>query len=195
MSRFVIKPDVMPADAAVVSGRRRFLKTAAATSPIIATLPNGAAFANYSASQCVMDSRDSDPAGAATSTADGFYRVAGQKHTFTTGDVPPTATKVAYSSAALPQTPTIYWDETGTSFDPTTGGWSTPPTSEAVLLLVLFQPDSSGTGNPGQPNSVTDCIPGTVGAPCIFPVTQRTSGNMGIAATCLLSVNPGAILP
>ncbi len=193
MSRFVIKPDVMPADAAVVSGRRRFLKTAAATSPIIATLPNGAAFANYSASQCVMDSqRDSVSAAGAATASDGFYRVPGQKHTFTNSDVPP-ATAVAYSSNALP---TGYWDETGTSFDPTTGGWSTPPTSEPVLLLVLFQPDSSGTGNPAQPNSVKTCIAGAnAGGRCIFPVTQRTDGNMGITATCLLSVNPGAIPP
>ncbi len=61
--------------------RRRLLKTAAATAPVIATLHSGAAFANASAYQCINDARTQPPS-EETSSPDTWVRVEVKRYKF-----------------------------------------------------------------------------------------------------------------
>jgi hypothetical protein len=176
----------------MLQGRRRLLQAAAATAtaPLIATLPNGAAAATASTAQCIVTSRGSSPPNVisnATPPSDTFVRQHGTMAVFRL-DAPPATTETVYSIAPVSGT---YYNSDGTEFD--TDGY-TKDSEDDVLLLRVFKPISD-TGDPvNNPTSMDNC--GSTPIPrCIFPVTQLNPSpdNMGIAASCLCSVNPSLL--
>ena len=176
----------------MLQGRRRLLQAAAATAtaPLIATLPNGAAAATASTAQCIVASRNASPLNnvipEATPPLDTFVRQHGTMAVFHL-DAPPATTETVYSIA--PDSGTYYKSD-GTVFD--TAGY-TKDSEDDVLLLRVFKPFSD-TGDPiNNPTSMDNCGSPPIPTQCIYPVTQQNADNMGIAASCLCSVNPGLL--
>lgn len=202
----------VPEQDAVVQGRRRLLKAAAASAPLIATLPNGAAFATASTAQCVIEARDASKTDqdstfdAKAALGDGYVRVKGIQTEFTrvvesktrqagvTQDVD--VIKVVYS---FPSAPSTYYNVDGTVFNPAEGGWTKGASQEVYLLRVFVPTDGSGTPVGTDPQSVDNCsfvsgVAQDIPPQCIYPVGQRDfyrdDGNMGLTTSCLCSVNP-----
>jgi len=175
----------------ILQGRRRLLQAAAAAAPLIATLPNGAAAATASTAQCIVASRNASPNDVIQgTTGDAFVRHHGTMTDFRLDSAPAT-TETAYSMAADSGT---YYKSDGTVFD--TAGWTKVENSESnVLLLRVFQPISDTFDPVGNPTSMADCGGHSIRPQCIFPVTKQDpgSGNMGITASCLCSVNPNLV--
>ncbi|WP_020506306.1 hypothetical protein [Lamprocystis purpurea] len=175
----------------ILQGRRRLLQAAAAAAPLIATLPNGAAAATASTAQCILASRAASPDDVIPGPAlDTFVRQHGTMTIFHLDEDTETKETV-YSIAAAPR-PGTYYKSDGTAFDTT--GWTKDSESD-VLLLRVFQPISDTFDSVGNPTSVADCGSTSILPQCIFPVTQQDpgSGNMGITASCLCSVNPSLV--
>ncbi len=179
----------------LLQDRRRLLQAAAAAAPLIATLPNGAAAATASTAQCIVISRKAKPLNNvipdATPPSDTFVRQHGTMAVFHLNAQP--NTKETVYSMAFDPVPGTYYKSDGVVFDPTE--W-TKETENPVLLLRVFRPVSDN-GNPDtNPTSMADCGTTPIPPQCIFPVTQQESsnmGNMGIAASCLCSVNPNLL--
>lgn len=178
----------------LLQGRRRLLQAAAAAAPLIATLPNGAAAATASTAQCIVASREAKPLNNVipdTPPRDTFVRQHGTMAVFHFNAQP--NTKETVYSMAFDPVPGTYYKSDGLVFDPTE--W-TKETENPVLLLRVFRPVSDN-GNPDtNPTSMADCGTPPIPPRCIFPVTQQESsniGNMGIAASCLCSVNPNLL--
>ena len=196
MSDQLLKSD--PDQETVVQSRRRLLKAAVATAPLIATLPNGAAWATASTAQCIIASRDASKDNPdihfdARGSLDSFVRMVGRQTEFKEKNGP--RRKVVYS---FPPNYSPYYDVSGVVFEPE--GWRVLNKSEqTVYLLRVFVPrDDNGTPS-SDPTTVTDCtfLSGpshSIPPQCIFPVGQRDFssdfGNMGLTVSCLCSVNP-----
>ena len=167
--------DATPDRESVAQGRRRLLKAAATTAPLIATLPNGAAWASASTAQCIATSKTANPSTVA-SQADAFVRQAGFQYTITPGNI------TVYSIGATEGSP--YYLANGTVRDLQTGETiSSPGTS--VALLRYFKPNTDST-------DVADCA--TTPVPnCVYPriqVAAPSADNQPLYGTCLCSVNP-----
>ncbi len=188
-----------PEPEAVMQSRRRLLQAAAAAAPMIATLPNGAMAATASTAQCIVDSRDDSQATAADvvsdprPTGDAFVRANGEAVNFNrrVGQVSQNVT--VYTIA--PDSKKYYYSN-GNPFVPT--GW-TETSREPVLLMRVFVPTSDSGDVIDDPTSVDDCLTTSTHPLCIFPVSKREpsndAGNMGIAQSCLCSVNPNLLPP
>jgi hypothetical protein len=185
--------------------RRRLLRAAATVAPVIATLPNGAAWANASTAQCIVTSRDTSqsastvgvppsnvPAFDVTTAPDNFVRAPGLETTFKRGTAPNVERQVVYSFPP----DTTYYTPAGSVFNPRR--WTVESTRE-VLLLRVFQPTSDTGDVISNPTSVDNCpTAGPIPPQCIFPVSKRDTtgdlaGNTGLAYSCLCSVNPNLI--
>jgi hypothetical protein len=186
------------------AGRRNFLKAAASAAPLVATLPSGAAWAT-STSQCILDAIKASPTltGAVDwppPSADQFVRVKGETVTWEqTQYVPPPPTlktQLTYHIPSLDNGTELYWMPDGKPFDPT--DWKEKGRTD-VALLQVFTPQP-WTADPSKigPTTVGPCSPGesdTKGG-CIYPVSQVNTANppnIGMQASCLCSVNPGAM--
>jgi hypothetical protein len=183
-----LEPDTNPET--ILQGRRRLLQAAAATAtaPLIATLPNGAAAATASTAQCILASRAADPDDVISASApDTFVRQHGTMADFHL-DAPPNTKQTVYSIAPDSDT---YYQSNGDVF--ITTGW-TKDNEKQVLLLRVFRPVSDNGDTDTNPTSMVDCGSTPIPPQCIFPVTKQDpgsdTGNMGIAASCLCSVNP-----
>lgn len=186
--------------------RRSLLRTAAATAPLIATLPNGAAMANASTYQCVVkNSNETPPNTQPNIDTDMFVRVKAKTwDSFIPGEGP---TKF-YNFSSLDGSDTnITVDTKGNRYN------QSPPTSPEpaeIYLLVLYQPVDGDPMNglyvenridpeispfPSQCtvktglNGWTAPAPGApAGAYCVYPIAQfGDGGNMGATHSCLAS--------
>lgn len=178
------------------AGRRRLLKMAAAAAPLVATIPCGAARASGSAAQCLIDAIDNSEAGLVDPVqsvpappGDTYVRVQGKRIIFARNDetvFPPVIDEVvAFQVPGYPSG--TYFRADGTVFDPNENP-SNPYTQQSsadVGLLKVFQPDSRT-----DPTTVGDCVPGgnDSASTCLYPVSQIDSNNIGVQASCLLSV-------
>jgi len=172
----------------MLQGRRRLLQAAAAAAPLIATLPNGAAAATASTAQCIVASRNAIPSPSNViegTTGDAFVRQRGTEAVFNLNG---TNQETVYSIAPDSDT---YYQSNGDVF--ITTGW-TKDNEKQVLLLRVFRPVSDNGDTDTNPTSMVDCGSTPIPPQCIFPVTKQDpgsdTGNMGIAASCLCSVNP-----
>jgi hypothetical protein len=182
-----------PDQETVVQSRRRLLKAAAATAPLIATLPNGAAWATASTAQCVTDSREGPlPDGATSHGGDRFVRRGGYE-TWVKEDGKRRSIHVC---GIIGDEPNTYY-----SYDPPHEVLPTITDTGATInrveqtnrriekeFLQFFRATTDDAG-------VTNCD-GTDGGPavppqCIFPYAQGNSGGQPLLGTCLCSVNPG----
>jgi len=181
----------------LAAGRRNFLKAAASAAPLVATLPSGATWAT-STSQCILDAITASPSlpGAvdlSPPSADQFVRVKGEAVTWqeVQYNPPPPAlkTQLTYHIKALDNGTELYWMPNGEPFVPP-AGWTVKGRTD-VGLLQVFTPQPSTT----DPTTVGSCSPGTYDTQgvCLYPVSQVKSPNIGMQASCLCSVNPGAM--
>lgn len=181
--------------------RRRLLRAAATAAPLVATIPNGAAWANASTAQCILDGQPTAPIPPeveiratgplpAEATPDNFLRVQGLYQEWTNGSTPSFYYKIGDTWYAAPPdqtTPAIAI--AGSPADPPLNLVLTSETN--VLLLKYYKPDDEVT-------TVTDqCDLSSAGATapndCVWPITTSSVGdglNQGMAGSCMCSVNP-----
>jgi len=172
--------------------RRRLLKAAAISAPVIATLQSGAAFATASAQGCIQECETKNP-GQITSTTDGWVRTEVTLYTFRFKKPnKPFRTKERYDVTpfyAIPLAP-------GGIITPSAGDgpfykangktWSIPNNATDIsviaatpkFILVYYDPNDTYTG-------VTEIGP-------IIPLDDESniSGLTPLTASCLCSVNP-----
>lgn len=167
--------------------RRRLLKAAAASAPFIATLPNGAAFANASAADCVVNDKKLSDDGLVQEVDKPSVPDGGPDDTFVRFS--------AWQRNAGCGGDTYYYVYAGDA-----EGWYDQD-GNAVSTLP---PGCGRNLPPGHPSSgdikvyvLTHWIPeddyNGVHPNAFYPVTKLDDsdpGNMGITATCLCSVDP-----
>ena len=160
--------------------RRRLLKAAATSVPVIATLPTSSAFANASVHQCVINAErtpDDEVPRYIPAGPDQYVRAQGIMGTFTNrgAEIP---------AIGLPRpNPTSWWrppdggDLLGQWVPLNTAGLPGPNNPEDVDVLVLWAVDAQGTG--------FDLIG-------VWPETNAETGSaFGVVQSCLCSVDPG----
>lgn len=177
------------------ASRRRLLKAAARSAPLIATLPSGAALANASAFQCLEKLQDLAgdglPAGAVPPSTDRYVRVQAKLE--------------VYEDAALNRRWSVYRipfsgsdvlvDESGNLFIVPDDADLTGTTD--VELLVLYRardnsPNPVTADRNCDLNAVTGWSP-TSPENCVFPIAKVNTvqpGNLGMSTSCLCSINP-----
>ena len=185
-----------PDQETVVQSRRRLLKAAAATAPLIATLPNGAAWATASTAQCIINSQTAGAANVVTDpppAGDTLVRQLGREVI-----VGPKTTNDSSRLTVYTIDPDdgTYYKSDGTLF--IDNSWEEKSSTDVQLLRVF-------TATPiSDPTSVKNCLGGTspttgsntvtyaVPNPgCIYPASLRSpSDNQPLAMSCLCSVNP-----
>lgn len=181
--------------------RRRLLKAAAAGTPLIATLPSGAAFANASTYQCVVGNIAGTQSGAidriTTGDPDQYVRVAGckvsvrisgddRRHEYYAkkdGSACPGYFKDANDREWIDHNELSHWfDIDGDEMPPRNNGRdrrvTVSPTD--VNLVQIYRVD--------DPEMPTDVV--AVGDPNYFPAAQVNSDNTALSGSCLCSVNP-----
>jgi hypothetical protein len=156
--------------------RRSLLKAAAAATPMIATLPCGAAVANSSAAQCIANDKAAHPEEVnvlGSSLPDTFLRYDAWRRNCST---PPAAPVYYYYVITLAK----WYDQDG-NYVPSPGCRTTtnPGGRGDVKVFVLkhWIPNTSNT------NIVADDF---------YPVTKLNENNQGITASCYTSVAPSA---
>lgn len=182
--------DATPDRESVAQGRRRLLKAAATTAPLIATLPNGAAWATASTNQCIIDSRNGASVDVVTS-GDGFVRQNGQE------------VKIGLKTSTDPQTyktyytidpdDTTYYDVNGNVYALTS---DYEVKSKTDVQLLRFFDATSDTGDiANNPTGAANCGDTPIPPQCIYPVDKKaTAGNnQALYTSCLCSVNPGLL--
>jgi hypothetical protein len=196
---------------ASLQSRRRLLKAAVGTAPLIATLPSGMARAQASVRNCVVQAQDEaadgQPSGFIVDTnpgggpADGYLRIEGTAETWA---LPDSTNKILYNFTVDGNQISVNaagdWEEPGDD-------WSSIGSSP-VELLVLYRP------SPEPPAPVTDIAAGVEQCElddvdwsqtdlnpqppqyCIWPIAKvqpipQPGGNFGLAESCYCSVRPG----
>ncbi|MCF6354819.1 MAG: hypothetical protein L3J26_06910 [Candidatus Polarisedimenticolaceae bacterium] len=132
--------DTPPPTDQVSKQRRRLLKAAAVSAPVIATLQSGAAFAQASALACIeRDAAHNPPGEISDPSSDTFVRVAMNKYTYWDGSDTASETDFKYDVDSLhPSGP--YYNSDGSS-------WVIPSgfaeySSQTVYVLAYY--DSNG---------------------------------------------------
>jgi hypothetical protein len=178
-----------PDQETVVQSRRRLLKAAAATAPLIATLPNGAAWATASTAQCIITSRTgaanvvSDP----PPDGDTFVRQKGRE--VVVGKEDETDTSKWKTVYTIKPDDTSYYDSDGKKYN-LPGSWEEKASTDKQLLRFFDATSPDDVVN--NPTGVENCGDTPIPPQCIFPVDQVGSGgnNQPLATSCLCSVNP-----
>jgi len=174
--------------------RRRLLKAAAAATPLIATLPCGAARATSSTYQCAIVDRSMTQSGYVAGAVDGeqegpypntkwdgYVRVQGWEYVYSDGGteitlytIDPAVVEEGHEDDAT------FYQANGDTFDDFTG--LTRVSADPVGLLKLYVAS-------GDIDDVHSCSV----EPCIYPAQQLGSGtgNFGLTGTCLTSVCAG----
>lgn len=198
--------------------RRRLLRAAVAAAPVMATLPNGAALANASARQCLIQDKshsDSFDIGVdpytfdLSDSIDGYVRFTNAEKTWRVRIGPGQFVfPVTYPMGTYPldhpvvdlRGDPIEYKADGTIFVPNSGNGDTVQSTRTVYLLGLYKPlpessDFPTTVDTCDLNGATQPTPqGTInaGLQCFWPVSERQTGNggnMGISGSCLASVD------
>jgi hypothetical protein len=182
---------------AKMASRRRLLKAAAAGAPLIATLPNGAAWATASTAQCIVSSRTASPQNVASDpppAGDTFVRQMGREvQVGPTGSSDPATFVTVYT---ISPDNTTYYNADGSVYS--SGGLPSgfqEKTATSKQLLRVFDA-TSDTGDPaGNPTGIANCGATPTPPRCIFPVDQVGSSgdNQPIYTSCLCSVTPGLV--
>jgi hypothetical protein len=187
---------------AVVQGRRRLLRAAAAGVPLIATLPNGAAWATASTSECIIQSvQQSKTALQVAPSPDGFVRLAGWEVVFEKLGPPPKEQVTVYSmtTSSNGKVDGPYYYPSGAIFEPDSNNAHHNKykrlSSKKCYLMRMFQPTPNGT----EPISLENCSSSSSIKPqCIYPVAKVGASipgggeTVGALGSCFCSLNPGA---
>ena len=179
--------------AASVDLSRRKLLRAAAAAPVLATIPSGAAFANASAYQCVITSKEQSDAGVPLMSRrdqDQWVRLAVTQQDFGTLDNGNPVTKTGWLIDGN------WYDDTGAPFTPNfdpscdfTTEFCPITEPQPALVLAIYQPVPDGIA----PTSVT---PAAAGFQAFYPITSTEGnrpsevGNIGLFVSCYCSVAP-----
>ena len=182
-----VPPEPGAAREAVSERRRRLLKAAATTAPVIATLPSGAALANASIHHCVdyHELREQDPAKGflyITAGPDDYVRAAAVKEIWNDGSADRTV--IGWPRGE----PDKQWWVSSNNGDlldswspfdhesPPTGWTHDPAQNEDVNTLFLWSRDAAGTGFDHEG---------------MWPAQQQRTGSaFGVIQSCLCSVDP-----
>ena len=146
--------------------RRNALKRAALTGAVIATLPNGAALANASHHQCIINDGNQSPS-AFTTAPDHWLRVAGEKATYSFSNYQVEAVRLPDGSLwRLGDWPRqLYAD-----------GWEkVAGTEETIHLLVAFEPNADNSD---------------LTAVGVYPEAQIGGDYQGLSGSCMTSLSP-----
>ncbi|MGB5834272.1 MAG: hypothetical protein WBG92_20120 [Thiohalocapsa sp.] len=194
----------------VVEDRRRLLRAAATAAPLVATLPSGAAWAQASTAQCILDTQPGGSAYPGYESAvieANIIRVLAIKQDWI---VPPdstlTTTYYLPDAAAYYEAATDPADDAGLPVNPFPDdplpAWVLVPGQDAleppyaglgfgeiVYVLRMYRPDP----NASTAETVVNCDGSETGTPplCVWPVRSTNSGFQGMANSCMCSVNPG----
>jgi hypothetical protein len=146
--------------------RRDALKRAALTSAVIATLPNGAALANASHRQCIINDGNQAPS-PFTTAPDHWLRVAGEKATYSFSDYQVEAVRLPDNSLwRLGDHPRpLYAD----SWEKVAG------TEETIHLLVAFEPNADNSD---------------LTAVGVYPEARIDNDYQGLSGSCMTSLSP-----
>ncbi len=172
-----------PTDVAVSEKRRRLLKSAAVSAPLIATLQSGAARAAASAHFCVTTAQ-TDPPVPSTTKSDAWVRVQVKRYRFQ----PPGAGTTPlwlYDMDNIGGGSGIYYQETDTNADgsgdpvevDTSAGWHLL-TSEDRWVVVLFDTVPDGAKKLGEHPKL------------FFDITSAVPSRTPLTASCLCSIDP-----
>lgn len=176
------------------ASRRRLLKAAARSAPLIATLPSGAALANASAFQCLTPLQEAATGGApdgALPSPDGYLRVLAELVIFKNA-VLNIETGRAYRIPFAGGTKLI--DMNGNLFQIPRN--SIEGSSSAVYLLVLYRSRNTDPVTVDQECDLRTVTGWTPTSPknCVYPIAQvstvQPGGNLGMVASCWCSLSP-----
>lgn len=192
-------PHSLPPRPEPSTNRRRLLKAAATSAPLMATLPSGAALANASAFHCLVGMQG-EAGGVANEVIelDGFIRVPARRREYTDPVGGDTFVRYVVSSSDHGGSGELILDSNGESY--TSLEDSLPENAEFirqfnVYLLRVF--GTTGTANDPPVELLGDggCT-GNGSSPnqCFWPIARQDSaqpGNIPLAGSCYCSIYPG----
>lgn len=206
----------------VPDARRRALLMAAAATPVIATIPTGAALANSSAFHCVVTSKSESDAGIPAMSldrTDQWVRVSAFRRRFVTLEDPADEnTAILLDLWRYSSSDTNWYDADGKLYsnpnlnppgalcDVGTQLCAVETSDTAVWVLRIYQPipasgiDPTGVGNP-EPQRIPAApyayprYSTAFANPSGNPDRPSQVGNIGLAASCLCSVDPNSTPP